>query len=144
VIKGLNLNGPWLQNHLADCPKCCKRLQRFGRVNLAFTLLKSQPHSLNLLKRANAQTINVLNHGLRAAPKAQELKIAKPHPHWLFAKSKHIHSLFSTAACLAFILLLKVGLFRSVEDFKDTGDTVVKNYCAKHLDQQMFDDIFNA
>ena len=144
LISKLNLNTPWLQTHVAGCPKCQKRLYRLGKVELAFTLVKSQPHSLDLLMRANTQTINSLKHSLRKAPKAEMLKSARPEPHWLFARSKHLQSLLRTAACLAFILLLKVGLFNSVEDFKDKGDTVVRNYCAKHLDQETFDEIFTA
>ena len=144
LISGLNLNGSWFQAHIAGCPKCQKRLYRLGKVELAFTLVKSQPHNLDLLMRANTQTINSLKHSLRTAPKAEMLKSVRPEPHWLFARSKHLQSLLGTAACLAFILLLKVGLFNSVEDFKDKGDTVVRNYCAKHLDQETFDEIFTA
>jgi hypothetical protein len=124
LIETLNPNGPWLQTHIANCPKCQKRLYRLGKVKLAFTLVKSQPHSLDLLMRANTQT--------------------RPEPHWLFSRSKHLQSLLGTAACLAFILLLKVGLFNSVEDFKHKGDNVVRNYCAKHLDQETFDEIFTV
>jgi hypothetical protein len=144
LIETLNPNGPWLQTHIANCPKCQKRLYRLGKVKLAFTLVKSQPHSLDLLMRANTQTINTLKHSLRTAPKAEILKTARPEPHWLFSRSKHLQSLLGTAACLAFILLLKVGLFNSVEDFKHKGDNVVRNYCAKHLDQETFDEIFTV
>ena len=144
LVATLNLNGPWLQTHLANCPKCQKRIYRLGRVNLAFTLVKSQPHSLDLLMRANTQTINSLKHSLRSEPRAEMLKAVRPEPHWLFAHSRHLKSLLSTAACLAFILLLKIGLFYSVEDFKNKGDNVVRNYCAKHLDQETFDEIFSA
>ena len=144
LIETLNLNGLWLQTHVANCPRCQKRLYRLGRVNLAFTLVKSQPHNLNLLMRANTQTINSLKHSLRTAPKAEILKAVRPEPHWLFSHSKHLQSLLGTAACLAFILLLKVGLFNSVEDFKHKGDNVVRNYCAKRLDQETFDEIFTT
>ena len=70
----------WLQGHISECPRCQKRLAALGRVNLAMSFIKSQSHNIDLLMRANTQTINVLQHSLREVPKAQKLKSVRPEP----------------------------------------------------------------
>jgi hypothetical protein len=69
-----------LNNHIIHCPRCQRRLISCSKVNLALSFIKSQPHNLDLLMRANAQAVAVLKHTLREEPKAQELKRKLPEP----------------------------------------------------------------
>src|SRR4030042_5066513 len=75
-----SFDADWVQNHIANCPKCQRRFASVSRVNLALSLVKSQPHKLDLLMRANTQAIGVLKHSLREAPKTQRLKTMQPEP----------------------------------------------------------------
>jgi hypothetical protein len=134
----------WLGKHIATCPRCQRRITDFNRVALAFSLLKTQPHSLDLLMKANTQAVNSLNHKLRTSTKADTLKQMRPEPGWLSVNGKYLQPLINLAACLAFVLLLKIGVFSSMEDFKESGETAVQNYYASRLDEQTYDDIFTA
>ncbi|MHC4740135.1 MAG: hypothetical protein ACYS9Y_14595 [Planctomycetota bacterium] len=140
----IGLNADWVRNHIADCPRCRKRLALVGKVELALSVIKSQPHSLDLLMRANAQAIGVLKHSLRNAPKAQKLKAILPEPKLLETCGKYKHSLANAVACLALLFLMKIGIFSSMEKFQNQGSRTVKNYYATHVGQEMADDIFSA
>ena len=144
LAKHLSFNSGWLQNHIANCPRCQQRLNRTGKVNIALALLKSQPHTLDLLKRANTQAINVLKHTLRYAPKAEKLKDIRPEPKWFFRYYNLNRSIVNAAACILVLLLLKIGLFSSMDNIKQHGNIVLKNYYSKHLDQNTVSDIFDA
>jgi hypothetical protein len=74
LAESFSLDRRWIQNHIATCPRCQRRLARLGKVELAITLLKSRPHGLDLLMRANTQAIGVLKHSLRATTKAEYLR----------------------------------------------------------------------
>ncbi len=134
----------WLQNHIAACPRCRARLARVGRVELALTMLKSQPHSSDLLARANIRAINVLKHSLRESPKAEKLRQAEsPYP-WRQKCGAHIVPLAKTAACLAVILIVKLGVLSSMDNFCKQGAGAVEHYYAKHLGQEYADEIFHT
>jgi anti-sigma factor RsiW len=143
VAKHLSFNSGWLQEHIANCPRCQQRLSRVGRVSVALSLLKSQPHALDLLKRANAQAINVLKHGLREAPKAEKLREIRPEPKWFVRYSRVVQPVANAAACILILVLLKLGVFSSMDNIQRHGNSAVKHYYSRHLDQGTVNDIFN-
>ncbi len=133
----------WLQNHIAACPRCRARIARVARVDFALTLLKSQPHSSDLLARANISAISVLKHSLRESPKADKLKQAESPNTWQKCGA-HIIPLAKTAACLAVILIIKLGVLSSMDNFCKQGSSAVEHYYARHLGQEYADEIFSA
>lgn len=143
LAKRLNFNSGWLQKHIANCPRCQRRLSRIGRVNIALALLKSQPHALDLLKRANAQAINVLKHSLRNAPKAEKLKDIRPEPKWFIRYTSVAQPVVNAAACILVLVLLKMGVFSSMDNIQRHGNSAVQHYYSRHLDQNTVNDIFN-
>lgn len=144
IANRLDLADGWLVGHIANCPRCRQRLNRLGRVDLAFSLLRTQPHHLNLLMKANTQAIGVLKHSLRDMPKAEKLRHAVPDLNWLQRQIRHSSPVINAAACIAVIVLLKMGVFASMQDIQKQGETVVRGYYAKHLDGETVDDLFNA
>lgn len=140
----VSLDANWVQSHIASCPRCQRRFAAIGKVNLALSIIKSQPHKLDLLKRANAQAIGVLKHSLREAPKAQKLKKIMPEPKLLERLGKYNHSAVNAAACITILLLMKVGIFSSMEKFQTEGQKIVKDYYAKQVGQDLADEIFTA
>ncbi|MBN2591711.1 MAG: hypothetical protein JXA96_17730 [Sedimentisphaerales bacterium] len=133
---------PWIRNHIANCPRCQNRLASIGKVKLALSFIKSQSHGLDLLMRANTQTINVLKHSLREVPKAQKLKTAKPE---LKLSQKLIWCLqpsMNIAACLLILLLMKCGLFSSIDKFQTQGRKTYKQYYANQVGEEIAEDLF--
>ena len=128
VTSRFGLNADWVQNHIVNCPRCQHRLASVGKVHLAFAIVKSQAHSLNLLMRANTKTVAVLKHGLRDCPKARKLKKILPEPKLFEKCGKYKHSLANTAACITILLLMKTGVFSSMDKFQSEGQKVVKQY----------------
>jgi hypothetical protein len=142
----LNRNfGPkahWLNNHIINCPRCQRRLISCSKVNLAISFIKSQPHDLDLLKRANVQAIGVLKHSLRNEIKAQKLKKKLPEPKLLEKFSKYGSSLVNIAACFLILLLMKIGVFSSMDNFNNQGQKVIKQYYAKQVGEDLADEVF--
>jgi len=140
----IGLKADWVQNHIANCPRCQRRFASVGKVNLALSIIKSQPHKLDLLMRANEQAIGVLKHSLRRAPKAQKLKKILPEPKLLERLGKYKHSAANAAACITILFLMKAGIFSSMEKFQTEGQKIVKQYYAKQVGQDLADEIFSA
>ena len=124
------LDAGWVQNHIADCPRCRRRLAAVGRVNLALSAAKTEPHRTDLLMRANTQAIGVLKHSLR--------------PTLIERWGGYGHSLANLAACIVVLFLMKVGVFSSMDRFQTEGRKVVKQYYASQVGQDLADDIFNT
>lgn len=138
------LEADWVQKHIADCPRCSRRLAAVGRVSLALSAMKTQPHRTDLLMRANTQAIGVLKHSLRAAAKSRKLKKARPRPALLERWGKYGHSAANLAACVVILLLMKVGVFSSMGKFQSEGREAVKQYYASQVGQDLAKDIFTA
>jgi len=134
----------WVQRHIAQCPRCRKRVASAGRVRLALSLIKSQGHNLDLLMRANAQAIGVLKHSLRTAPKALKLKTVKPEPNLFERLAKYKSSAVNAAACVAILFLMKIGVFSSMDKFQSHSKELVRNYYAANAGQDIADEIFSA
>ncbi|MGD8787086.1 MAG: hypothetical protein PVJ60_06660 [Phycisphaerales bacterium] len=135
-------NAGWLQCHVAKCPRCQRRLVSYAKVHLAISTIKSQPHKLDLLMCANAQTIGVLKHKLREAPKAEKLRKILPEPGLLEKCRKYTHSSSNVAACIMVLLLMKIGVFSSMDTFRSKGQRTMKKYYAGHVGQDLADEIF--
>ena len=144
VSQRLSTNNPWIMSHIANCPRCQQRMGRMGKVDFVFSLLKSQPHRSDLLMKANTGAIGVLKHSLRNIPKAQKLKHTHPEPIWPQRYSKYILPVANAAACIIVVILMKTGIFSSMDRFKRQGNTAMKHYYAKHLDEQSVNDIFTT
>jgi len=144
IINRLGLDANWVQNHIVNCPRCNRRLVNVGKVNLALSAMKSQPHELDLLMRANTQAIGVLKHSLRKTPKAQQLKVIQPEPKLFEKFSKYMHSATNVAACIAILLLMKVGIFSSMDKFQIQGQKVVEQYYVNQVGKDLADEVFSA
>ena len=132
----------WLQSHIANCPRCQSRFASYGKVNLAISAIKSQPHKLDLLMCANEQTIGVLKHSLRRAKKAGELKKVRPEPKFLEKYSRYSSSALNVAACMTILLLMKIGVFSSMNMFQSQGEKAIKIYYANRIGNDLADEIF--
>ena len=141
--KRLGPDAGWFQKHVAGCPRCRRRLASFQRVDLAFSLVKTQPHKLDLLMRANARAIAVLKHSLRAEPEAQKLKTKLPEPKLLEMCRGCGHSVVNAAACMAILLLMKTGVLSSMNRFHSTGEKTIKQYYAKRIGEDLAGEIFS-
>ena len=131
-----------LSDHIATCPRCQKRLAMVNRVELAIGLLKSQPHGLDLLSRANTKAIGVLKHSLRDAPRSEKLRHSRPDQHWLEKKRPVIERVLNIAACLFVVVMIRMGVTSSLTDVKNKGETALHNYYARNLDNQLYNEIF--
>lgn len=144
ISNHIGLNADWIQNHIANCPKCQRRLSLAGKVNLALSVIKSEPHKLDLLMRANAQAIGVLKHSLRDCAKARKLKRILPEPKLLEKCKKYKSSIANTAACLAILFLMKTGIFSSMDKFQSDGQKAAKQYYANNVGDELANEIFSA
>lgn len=132
----------WLNEHIKHCPRCQQRLIYYSKVNLALSFMKSQPHEIDLLMRANTQTIAVLKHSLRREPKAHELEKKLPEPKMLERFSKYGHSIANLAACIVILLLMKTGVFSSMGQFHNQGEKVMKQYYARQAGEDLAEEVF--
>lgn len=144
IMSRLQLKAGWLADHVATCPRCQKRLGNIARVNLAFSLLRSQPHSRDLFKNANTKAVNTLKHSLRNAPAADKLREFQVRPNWLTRNYRPVSSITSAAACIAILVLLKVGIFSSMDSLHEKGTESLKQYYAKQLDKDTVNDMFTT
>lgn len=144
LSKQLGPDASWVQRHIASCPKCRNRLLWTSRVSLALQLVKSQPHSLNLLARANHKAVSVLKHSLRYSDKAQKLKAALPKLTVFERLLKYRSTAANLAACVAILLLIKAGLFSSTRKFQNDGKSALRHYYANHVGDEIADEIFPA
>lgn len=138
----LSPQADWVQHHAAACPRCQRRLAAFGKVDLALSTIKSQPHKLDLLMRANSQAAQTLKRSLREAPKAMQLKTVLPEPKILERCARYRYSVANVAACIAILLLIKIGVFSSMERFQTRGSRLVQQYYSAQLGQDMADEVF--
>jgi len=142
VKTGINFEAPWVQRHIAVCPRCQRRFAHAARVHLALSLLKSRPMELSLLGRANAKAIGSLQRGVREVPKAQILKVVTPEPTVFERLRQWRGSLTQMAACLALVTLGKIGVFSSIQNTQTRGQQAMHKYYANHVGQDLADEVF--
>ena len=95
-----------------------------------------------MLTRANQKTVAVLSHSLRQEPKAQELKTKRPEPKPFEKYRRYGFSFGSLAACLAVLILMKIGVFSSMDTVQVKGRKVMKQYYARNVGKDLADDVF--
>jgi hypothetical protein len=140
----LGIESDWAQNHIANCPRCQQRLASLGKVNLALSVIKTQPQNLDLLSRANTQAIGVLKNNLRNTPKAEILKAALPKSTLLCRYKRYASPVAHMAACITILLLAKAGIFASMDKFQTKGRETVKLYYSSQAGQDIADEIFTS
>jgi len=142
LADSFTLDRHWVRNHVANCPRCQRRIMLLGKVELAMSLLKSQPHRLDLLMRANTQAIGVLKHALRTTPKAEMLRNIRPEPGIIEKLSKYKRSLINAAACIAIAVLMKTSVFSSGQTFERQANKAMEHYYASNAGEDIARDIF--
>jgi hypothetical protein len=130
------------QDHVAHCPRCQRRLALNNRVEIGLCLLRSEPHSTDLLARVNQSALNVLKLSLRNAPAAGPLRQARPEPLWFDAHRPLIERILNVAACLFIAILIRVGIFSDFNHVKQDGTKVLQKYYANNLDPGLCREIF--
>lgn len=138
----LGAEAGWLQSHISSCPRCRRRLVSLGKVNLALSLMKARPHSLGLLMHANEQAIAVLKHSLRAEPRAAKLRTSLPEPKLAERCGRYGQSVGHWAACVTVLLLMKMGVFSSVDIFQTEGREVIRQYYTRQVGQDLAEEVF--
>ena len=144
LSRSLGPDAPWVQRHVAHCPRCRKRLADLGRVDWALRIIKSQPHSLDLLKRANSCAVRMLNHKLRDGARQRRLDEAGPEPALIERCRKYENVAVNVAACIAILFLTKAGLFSSFAKARTEGHQAMKQYYATQAGQDLADEIFQG
>jgi hypothetical protein len=112
-------------------------------VDLAIAAMLSQPHRLDLLRRANSSALRMLKRDLREEAQAQSLDRDGAEPA-LAEADTHLNTLLRIAACLAIILLVRVGVFTTLNKARTQGRAAMKQYYAHHAGQDMADEIWRA
>lgn len=143
VNRCIDPDSRWLQTHIASCPRCQQRFISYGKVNLAISAIKSQPHKLDLLTSANEQTIRILKHSLRNARETGKLKKIQPEINCLQKYSRYSSSLLNVAACVTIVLLMKIGVFSSMNIFQTQGQKAMQKYYANRIGNDLVDEIFS-
>jgi hypothetical protein len=94
--------------------------------------------------RANVQAIAVLKHSLQAEPKAAKLKTSLPEPRLAEKCGRYGQSVGHWAACAAVLLLMKMGVFSSMDTFQTEGQQAIKQYYTRQVGQELAEEVFPA
>lgn len=144
LCRRLGPEAVWVRRHAAACPKCRKRIATVSTVELALSIVKSQPHQLDLLKRANTHAIGMLKRSLREAPQSRALEDARPEPSFIERSGRYRHHLANLAACLAIVLLTRTGLFSSLDRMSTRGEKLMRQYYAHQVGEDLAQEVFDA
>ncbi len=131
-----------LAKHIISCHKCRKRMGIDTELEIGFSILRSQRKSTQLLAKANQRAIGVLKHSLGQRPEAVLLRSPKPKMSFAYHLARAGSAIKTAAACLVICLFLKVGLFSSLQDSQKTGRTVLRNYYARSVGDEIANEIF--
>ena len=131
-------------SHIASCPRCQKRLAAVGRVEVGLCLMRMQPHTPDLLARANTSALKYLTRSLRQRPQAEQLRHAVFGPGRLEKATPLLERLIHIAACLFILLMVRAGIINKMFQIKEQGTAVMQNYYARHLDAETLDEIFES
>lgn len=108
------------------------------------SIIKCQPHSFDLLTRANTAAIRMLSHPLRETETADRLKEAKPEPPFVDRYAAHQNAILNVAACLAILLLTKAGIFASLDKARTQGEAAMKHYYADRAGEDLAGEVFKS
>jgi hypothetical protein len=135
---------PWARRHIANCPRCQRRLAALNRVDLALSVIRSQPHRLDLLTRANNAAIRMLSNRLRQTAEADRLKRAQPEPSLAERLVEPQNALINMAACLAVLALTKTGIFTSLDKAHTRGQAAMRQYYTNQAGEDIANEIFRT
>ncbi len=141
-LRRFRLESRWIQNHIAQCPRCQRRFAAQGKVSLGLQLARSQTHGPALLAQANKQVLKMLQRGVRQTPEAVQLRSAYPHPRTWERLGAYRSALRQMAACIALMALGKIGLLGSMQQAQDRTEDAMRTYYTEHLGPSMAEDVF--
>jgi len=144
MAQRLGPEAPWVQRHLAHCPRCQKRLAAFGKVDLALSMIKSQPQRLDLLMRANSAAVRMLNHSLREAAETTKLEQARSEPSLVERWARYRNPVTNIAACVAILFLTKAGIFSSFGEVRTRGQAALKQYYVNQAGEEAAREVFGV
>ncbi len=135
----------WIYRHISACPRCRKRLERYNRLALAMSMIKTQPHSINLISQANSQALKHLKNSLSKTEEARVLQHSVVRPGIFQRWSRFSQALGHGAACMAILFLMKTGILSSMNKTQSQGRSAMKNYYKQRLgnDSAMLDEFFD-
>ncbi len=133
--------GGWVERHVANCPRCRRRLGGLGRVRAAISLLKSQTHRSDLLTRANRRAVAMLKHEARRTTQGEAIRHALPRTKVWERIGRYTHSVASVAACLLIVLLMRMDILSSATRFHDQTQHAVRKHYARHLGEDIYNDL---
>jgi hypothetical protein len=129
---------------VAHCPRCQRRLAAFGKVDLALSAIRSQPHRLDLLRRANSAAVRMLSHDLREHARSHKLERAQSEPCFMERCARRQNIITSAAACLAIVILTKAGIFSSFNRVNTHGPSALKQYYADRAGEDLAREVFKT
>lgn len=135
---------PWVRRHVANCPTCRRRLAGLVRVEIAMSLVKSQPHQFDLLTRANGAAIRMLSQRLRQSEQAERLKEAQPESSVAGRSAGSPGAFANVAACIAILMLAKVGVFASLDKARTRGEAAMRQYYTTRAGEDLADEVFKS
>jgi anti-sigma factor RsiW len=144
AYRRLGPGAAWVQRHVAQCPRCQRRLAALGKVDLALSTIRSQPHRLDLLRRANSAAVRMLNHDLREHARSRRLEQAQPEPGLMEYCARHQNVITGLAACLAIVILTKAGIFSSFNKVNTHGQSALKQYYADRAGEDLANEVFKG
>jgi len=115
-----------------------------ARVDLGLSTIKSQPHSLDLLMRANSAAVRMLNHRLREAARDRRLEEARPEPRLVEKYAAYRAAVMNVAACIAILFLTKAGIFSSFDKARSGGQAVMKQYYTAQAGEDLAGEVFKS
>lgn len=133
LVDRLDLPGR-MRRHIEQCPRCRRRAITHARVGLALRLIRTQPHSMNLLLEANRRAIAMLQRGVRELPQAQSLRTKLPRAPWRIRLAAVAQAAASAATCLTVLLAARAGVLSSLTRLQEDGRHAAEAYCSR-LDQ---------
>jgi hypothetical protein len=113
-------------------------------VDLALSAIRSQPHRLDLLRRANSAAVRMLSHDLREDARSHKLERAQSEPCFTERCARHQNLITSAAACLAIVILTKAGIFSSFNRVNTHGQSALKQYYADRAGEDLANEVFKG
>lgn len=134
----------WVRRHASQCPRCQQRLTGLAQVDLALSVIRSQPHRVDLLVRANTCAVRMLSRPLREDARSQGLEQTKPESAVLEQRGGYQSTLTNVAACLAILFLAKTGIFSSIDKARTRGQAAMKQYYTNQIGEDLAGEIFKG
>lgn len=131
-----------LLTHVECCPRCQKHLSLSNRVEIAISLLRTQPQRIELLARANDSALGMLKHSLRFSSESQKLRAARTNLSCVCRLKPLMEQVLNVAACLFVLVMIRCSVFNLLKDYHSRGQAVLHNYYAANLDSRLCQEIF--